>query len=119
VGADLPVLGHGLAEAMKQALADAAIGMEDVGFRVSDVTGERYGFADANYALARVLRIRRPILDLIHLMDSLGTVGAAAGACQLAYLRFAFQKGYLPGDVAMCETSSDRGGRAVAMVSAN
>jgi len=55
---------------------------------------------------------------LLHLMDTLGTVGAAAGACQLAYLKFAYEKGCVPSGAAFCETSSDDGRRAVAVVSA-
>jgi 3-oxoacyl-[acyl-carrier-protein] synthase I len=117
VGDSNPILGHGLASAMKSALADAKLSMEDVNVRVSDLTGERYGFADANYAMARVLRVRKPILELIHLMDSIGSVGAASGACQLAYLKFGYERDCVPEGAATCETSSDSGGRAVAIVS--
>lgn len=116
VSSDQPILGLGLANAMREALSNSNLSMEDIGFRISDVSGERYGFAESNYALARVLRIRKTRFDFLHCSDCIGEVGAAGGACMLAYLKSIFDKGIAPHHGVLCETGSDNGDRAVAIV---
>ena len=111
-----PVLGVGLSAAIKEALDDASMTMNDIDFRISSITGERYGFIEANYALARVLRTTKGTFEFLHLMDTIGVVGAAAAPCQLAYLKFMYERGCVPATGALCETSSDDGRRAVAIV---
>jgi 3-oxoacyl-[acyl-carrier-protein] synthase-1 len=116
IDSDRPVLGIGLANAMKAALEESRLTMEAIDFRISNVTGERYGFIEANFALGRILRVRKETFEFLHLMDSIGAVGAAAGACMLAYWKFLLDRGAVPAWGGFCETASDDGARAVAVV---
>jgi hypothetical protein len=49
-------------------------------------------------------------------MDSIGAVGAASGACMLAYWKFLLDRDAAPAWGGFCETGSDDGARAVAVV---
>ena len=99
---DEPFIGLGLAEAGRQALADAKLPMHDMEFRVSDVTGESYGFKEQSLLMARLLRRRREDTPLYHPAESLGDTGAAAGVVQLAATAAMFAKKYAPGPQGIC-----------------
>ncbi len=112
-----PLLGLGLSEALRNALAAAGIGFHEVDFRVSDVTGESYGFREQMLSLARVMRARREEgASIWHCAEFIGDTGAAAGVCQLVLAFQAFEKGYAPGNNGVCYTSAVSGGRAVAVL---
>jgi 3-oxoacyl-[acyl-carrier-protein] synthase-1 len=112
-----PLLGSGLADATRSALAEAGWGFHEVDFRLSDVTGENYGFREHTLAEARLARVVRSIEQpLWHAADSIGDTGAAAGVVQLVMAAAAFAKGYAPGPRAACFTSSVTGERAVAAI---
>jgi 3-oxoacyl-[acyl-carrier-protein] synthase-1 len=113
---DEPLLGLGLAEATRQALADASLPLHEIDFRLSDVTGETYGFKEQALLLPRVMRGRREAFPLWHCADCIGDTGAAAGVCQLAVALYAFRKNYAPGPRAIGFTSSVPGGRAAAVL---
>jgi 3-oxoacyl-[acyl-carrier-protein] synthase-1 len=113
---DTPIMGLALTEALRSALAHAGLQAHDISFRVSDVTGERYGFKEMSLALSRTLRERLDELPIWCLADSIGDVGAAAGACQLVMVHEAVLRGYAPGDRAACSTAAVLGRRAVAIV---
>ena len=108
-----PLLAPGLTAAARAALAEARVGMHDIDFRLSDVTGERYGFKEHALALTRLLRRRREDVPLWHCADSIGDTGAAAGICQLVIACHAFLKCYAPGNFAIGFTSAVLGDRAV------
>jgi 3-oxoacyl-[acyl-carrier-protein] synthase I len=111
-----PLLGLGLARATKSALADASIQMHDIDFRISDVSGESYGFKEQSLAVGRILRVRKEEFPLWHCADSIGDVGAAAGICQIVMASCAFSKQYAVGNRTACFTSSVGGERAVAII---
>lgn len=111
-----PLLGLGLAKAARAALAEARIQMHDIDFRLSDVTGESYGFKEQALAVARLMRVHREKFPVWHCADSIGDTGAAAGICQLVVAFHAFLKDYAPGDRVMCHTSAVYGDRAVAVL---
>jgi 3-oxoacyl-[acyl-carrier-protein] synthase-1 len=113
---DDPLLGIGLAAAARAALAEAGAAMHEVDFRLSDVTGESYGFKEQALALARLLRARREDMPLWHAADSIGDTGAAAGVVQLIVAAQAFARGYAPGRRVMACTSAVPGQRAVAVL---
>jgi 3-oxoacyl-[acyl-carrier-protein] synthase-1 len=113
---DDTVLGVGLASAIKAALEDAGIDIADAACRLSDLTGEKYFFLEANYALGRLLRRRKVEFPLWHPMDSIGDSGAAAGFCLLAVAMAAIAKGYAPGTVLLCQMSAESGRRAAVIV---
>lgn len=109
-------LGVGLMQAMSNALNESRLTMDAIDFRISNVTGERYGFIETNYALARILRVRKETFEFLHPMDSIGDVGAASGACILAYWKFLVDQEAAPAWGGFCETGSDDGTRAVAVL---
>jgi 3-oxoacyl-[acyl-carrier-protein] synthase I len=112
-----PLLGLGLSEALRDALAEAGIGLHEIDFRLSDVTGESYGFREQMLALARVMRSRREEgMPIWHCAEFIGDTGAAAGVCQLVVAFSAFKKGYAPGNRGACYTSAISGDRAVVIV---
>jgi 3-oxoacyl-[acyl-carrier-protein] synthase-1 len=111
-----PLLGRALAEAARVALTEAKLEMHNIDFRLSDVTGESYGFKEQAIALSRLMRVRREELPLWHCAEFIGDCGATAGVAQLVFAYESFIKGYAPGDHAACYTSAVLGDRAVAVL---
>ena len=112
-----PLLGLGLTEASKGALSEVGIQMHQIGFRLSDVTGESYGFREQALVVGRLLRVHREGgYPIWHASENIGDTGAAAGIVQIILSFYAFLKNYAPGDVAMCFASSETGRRAVALL---
>lgn len=110
---DEPLLGQGLTAAARSALAEAKFGLHEIDWRISDVTGEQYGFKEIPLVEGRLVRIaRKEPQPLWHCADSIGDSGAAAGVVQLVVVYQAYRKGYAPGDKAICLTSSVPGDRA-------
>lgn len=114
---DDALLGIGLADAARTALGEAGWGFHEIDFRLSDVTGENYGFKEHALAHARLMRVVR-LADhpLWHPADSIGDTGAAAGIVQLVMASIAWGRGYAPGARAACFTGSVAGQRATAML---
>ena len=109
-----PLLGRGLASACSQALREAGWGFHDLDFRITDMTGENYGFREHVLAEGRLVRIVRSQAQPVwHAADSIGDTGAAAGVVQLATGAAALIKGYAPGPRVACFTSAVNGARSV------
>jgi 3-oxoacyl-[acyl-carrier-protein] synthase-1 len=113
---EAPLLGLGLTKAASTALAEAGIEMHEVDFRLSDVTGESYGFKEQALALARLLRIHKDEFQIWHCAEYIGDTGASAGVSALVVAFHAFLKDYTPGDRAICYASAVPGERAVAVI---
>ena len=114
-----PLLGIGLAEATKDALREAGIQLNEADFRISDVTGESYGFREQALSLSRVMRSRKEEFPIWHSSDSIGDIGAASGSSQLVIYWHSGRKDYFPGKKAVCYTSAVQGARAVAITNAS
>lgn len=109
-----PLLGLGLAAAARDALAQARWGFHELDIRLSDVTGENYGFRELSLTKARLAQVvRSESQPLWHPAESIGDTGAAAGVVQLAMATAAWSRNYAPGPRAACFTSSVMGERAV------
>jgi 3-oxoacyl-[acyl-carrier-protein] synthase I len=106
-----PLRGDGLVHAHKAALAESARSMDDVDYRVTDLSGEHYYFREAHFAFGR-LRRRTGNPELWHPAESIGAGGAALGGVCLAVARAAVERGYAPGDTALLHFSDDGGRRA-------
>lgn len=111
-----PLLGLGLAAAARSALTEAGQQMHQMDFRLSDVTGESYGFKEQALMLGRLMRERRESLPIWHSADCIGDTGAAAGVGQLIVAQHAFRKRYAPGEQAIACTSAVPGGRAAVVL---
>jgi 3-oxoacyl-[acyl-carrier-protein] synthase-1 len=112
-----PSLGVGMTEATRQALAEARLGYHDIDCRLSDVTGELYGFKELPLAEARLMRVvRKQEQPLWHWAEAVGDSGAAAGVMQLVLADEAFRKGYAPGERMLCLASAVAGDRAAVVL---
>jgi 3-oxoacyl-[acyl-carrier-protein] synthase I len=115
IESDKLLRGDGLAEAYKQALDAAGLGLHQIDYRIADLTGEQYWFKEAALAEARIMRVRSEFQDLWHPSDCVGEIGAAATPCLLGVAYWAACKGYAPGPLALVQAGDDHG-RRIAMV---
>ena len=110
-----PLRANGLVQAIKQALAESGMTMGDLDYRIADLSGEQYGFKEADLSVARLLRTNKDVFDIWHPADCIGEVGAAVIPCILGTALVAAQKKYALGDKVLCHASND-GGQRAAMV---
>lgn len=87
---DKPCRAEGLTLAIRSALQEAQIPMQDMAYRITDLTGEHYYFREAAVALSRKLRVLRDDFDLLHPAECVGNTGASLGLIILAYQRTLF-----------------------------
>ena len=113
---DEPLLGKGLASAVRAALDEAGLTLYEVDFRLSDVAGESYAFEELVLAQLRLTRRPRQSQELWHPADRVGDCGAAAGLIQLCWAEQALARGYAPGRVALAHGSAATGARAAAVL---
>jgi 3-oxoacyl-[acyl-carrier-protein] synthase I len=112
VESEEPLRADGLAAAMKDALQDAGVQMQDLDFRIADISGEQYMFKEAALALARNLKIRKENYDLWCPASQVGETGAASMLIGLSVALAASQKGYLIGPGVMLHAGLDNGRRS-------
>jgi 3-oxoacyl-[acyl-carrier-protein] synthase I len=113
---DKPLRGEGLATAHRAALEEAGRDFSDMGFRITDLSGEQYYFKEADLALSRLLRARQEDPELWHPAESTGACGASIGGICLAVAHAAHSKGYAPAPRALLHFSDDDGRRASVVV---
>ena len=117
---DEPLLGFGLTEGVRSALAEATLRFHEIDWRFSDLTGEQYGFKEIPLVEARLARVvRKESQPLWHCADSIGDVGSVAGIAQLVAVERAFWRGYAPGNNVICSCSSVFGDRAAVVLEIN
>jgi 3-oxoacyl-[acyl-carrier-protein] synthase-1 len=107
-----PLRGEGLADAYRQALGAIGLGLQDIAYRLADLSGEQYWFKETAFAMARVMRVRREFQELWHPADTIGEIGAAAVPAMLNMALDAARKGYAPGELALAQAANDDGRRA-------
>jgi 3-oxoacyl-[acyl-carrier-protein] synthase-1 len=106
-----PLLGEGLASAIKNALKEAGCALHELDYRISDISGEQYYFKEAALALARVLRQRKETFAIWHPAECIGETGATAGIAALVVTEAACRKAYSPGNGILCHVANDGGQR--------
>jgi 3-oxoacyl-[acyl-carrier-protein] synthase-1 len=111
-----PLRADGLTDAVRDALQDAQCGLEDVDFRIVDVSGEQYYFKEASLTLSRVLRARKEQFDIWHPAECIGESGAVAGPASIAVAYAACSKNYAPGPNILLHAANDAGQRMAAIV---
>ncbi|GJH21756.1 hypothetical protein CBA19CS22_34460 [Caballeronia novacaledonica] len=112
-----PLRARGLTIAVRQALENAGVGLTDVAYRLTDLSGEHYKFKEAVFTEGRLNgEPRDKPLDLWHPIEYLGEIGAAILPCLLAQALHAAREGYAPGQLALCHVGSDAGARAALVV---
>lgn len=113
---DLPLRAEGLTRAIRAALGEAGCGLEQMDYRLTDLSGEQYYFKEASLALSRSLRVRKEHMHLWHPADCIGEVGAAIGPAMLTVALAASRKAYGEGPNILCHLGNDAGERAVALL---
>lgn len=110
---DEPLRADGLTDTISAALKDAgSLEIHNISLRISDLSGEQYGFKEAALSIGRLLRIRRENQDLWHPAEVVGEIGSAIGPVQLAVALAAFRKGYLADSLVLLHAGADSGRRA-------
>ncbi|MFZ1416325.1 MAG: hypothetical protein WAS73_17360 [Defluviicoccus sp.] len=112
IEAEEPLRADGLTAAIKGALAEASTPIAAIDYRITDISGEQYGFKEASLALSRLLRVRKEEFDIWHPADCIGEVGAAALPCMLSVALAAMRKRYAPGPAVLAHLGNDDGKRA-------
>jgi 3-oxoacyl-[acyl-carrier-protein] synthase-1 len=112
VDSELPLRADGLSSAIRYALADAESELEDVDFRMADLSGEQYYFKEAALSLTRVLRARKETFDLWHPAECIGETGSTIGVALLVVAEAACRKGYAGGPRLLCHMGTDSGQRS-------
>jgi 3-oxoacyl-[acyl-carrier-protein] synthase-1 len=107
-----PLRADGLTLAHKAALSEAGLTMDDMDYRITDLSGEQYYFKEASLAYSRLLRLRRNNPELWHPAECTGASGAALGGICVAVARAAGEEGYAPGRAVLLHFSDDNGQRA-------
>ena len=108
---------EGLTQAVRAALQEAGCGLQDMDYRLTDLSGEQYYFKEASLTLSRNLRVRKAYFPLWHPADCIGECGAAIGPVMLNVALAASRKGYGEGPNVFCHLGNDAGERAVALLS--
>lgn len=116
---DVPLRGQGIAHAARQALAEAGLEMHDLHFRLSDASGEGYGFKEQVLAVTKVLRRNVDDFPLWLPATTLGDVGCAGGLCNVVTAVAAWSRHRAPGPRAIAYASSANGNRAAVVLQSN
>jgi 3-oxoacyl-[acyl-carrier-protein] synthase-1 len=112
IGSNEPLRADGMTQAHKAAIADAGCGVDDIRFRICDLSGEHYYFKEAALAWGRLWRTHAEEPEVWHPAESTGAAGASlAGVC-VAVAHSAFASGYAAGNGVLLHFSDDTGMRA-------
>ncbi len=112
IGSGQPLRADGLMSAMSQSLDEAGIALNQVHYRIADLSGEQYYFKEAALAHTRLFRGTEDVEDIWHPADGFGYTGAAAIPLMLGVSLTAGQKDYAPGPVVLAHAAHDDGRRA-------
>jgi 3-oxoacyl-[acyl-carrier-protein] synthase I len=112
IRSDKPLRAEGMTAAHKAAFADAACGIDDIKFRIGDLSGEHYYFKEAALAWGRLWRAHVDEPQVWHPAESTGVSGSTLSGVCVALAHSAFARGYAPGNGALLHFSDDGGRRA-------
>jgi 3-oxoacyl-[acyl-carrier-protein] synthase-1 len=112
IASEEPLRADGLVAALRAVCADSGCTLDEVGYRLTDLSGEQYGFKEAALAISRTVRKLKAEFDIWHPAGFLGEIGAAIVPCVLGVALAAARKGYAPAPGVLCHFSNDDGARA-------
>ena len=113
IDSEEPLRGDGLVQAIKGALAEAGCTMSAMDFRITDISGEQYGFKEATLALNRSLtEYKKENIGIWNPADCIGDVGVASGVAMLGVCLQSTQKSYAPGKNILYHVSNTDQSRA-------
>ncbi|HLK92918.1 MAG TPA: hypothetical protein VKZ18_23700 [Polyangia bacterium] len=117
-GGPEPSTGQGLTQAARAALADARLGIADVGAFLPDASGDRFGLREAGLALTRLRPRAQPTPEVWYPAACTGELGAAAGPFALATAATFLHRRVCQGPAALVLGTSAGAARGAAVVSA-
>jgi len=109
-------VGDGIRAALSAAVAETDGGEPSLEFVASTFNGERYGAWESLIARTRFYRTRKERIEIVYPAMSVGEIGTAAPALAVIVAATAIARGYAPGNLAMCEASSDEGLRGACVI---
>lgn len=115
---DVPLRGDGATAAIRMALDEAGLSMDDMDMQLCDASGEGHAFKELALVTTRLLRQRKQEFPTWLVADQLGDMGAAAGLLGVVTAVVAFGRGYAPGRRAVGLATSRDGGRAAIILDA-
>jgi 3-oxoacyl-[acyl-carrier-protein] synthase-1 len=113
ITSDKPLRAEGLTRAIRGALKEANLTIQEVDYRIADLNGEHYKFKEMALAMGRFPRKPTPRqLELWHPIEYIGDIGAAIGPAIAAVAVDAACNDYAVGPTVLCTFSNDGGERA-------
>ncbi|HYO55839.1 hypothetical protein [Archangium sp.] len=109
---DVPLRAEGVVAAARTALAEAALQLHELDFRLSDAAGESFYFKEQALFVSRLLRERKAEFPLWLPAETLGDTGAAAGLCGMLWAMAGWARKYAPGPRAIGFAGNEAGRRA-------
>lgn len=116
VDGSVPSRAQGLTQAVRAAMASAALSYEHLDFRCADQNGEAFYAKEASHAFGRIAPVGGDALQLLTVADGVGEVGAALGPVMLAHLSRLMRHPFGPGACGILHLADDDGTRAAAVV---
>jgi 3-oxoacyl-[acyl-carrier-protein] synthase-1 len=117
-GAAQPSSGQGLAQAGRAALADARLGIGELGAFFADASGDRFGLREAGMALTRLHPRAQPAPEVWYPATCTGEIGAATGPFALAAAATFLYRRVCQGPAALVLGTGEGAARGAAVVSA-
>jgi 3-oxoacyl-[acyl-carrier-protein] synthase I len=111
-----PNRGDAWTQVIGGAVADASLRYQEIGFRPTNLSGERLPALEEAIAIMRCFLEPMGLPPGWYISGSVGTIGAAAGALLATWTATAYDRNYAIGDAALCELHSDDGQRAAFVV---
>ncbi|QIL80762.1 hypothetical protein G7047_13250 [Diaphorobacter sp. HDW4A] len=111
-----PSRAQGLSRAVRSAMKEANVNMNDLHFRISDQNGESFFAKEAANAMTRCAEIGGHLPRVLTTADCTGEIGAATGPLMLAWIHHYLRHPDAPGPLGLLHLASDAGERTAIVV---
>jgi 3-oxoacyl-[acyl-carrier-protein] synthase-1 len=108
----IPLLAHGLTQALRQAIENAGAQASDYLFHASGVSGEQWYFKEASLAMDRVMTHKAASFPHRLVCQSVGEIGAACGPLALGWIAREMMPDDVLGHRGLLHFANDNGQRA-------
>ena len=115
IDSEEPLKAEGISAAIREAFQEAKTDMDNMDFRIVDVSGEQYWFKESALVVAKFLRVHKEGFPLWHIADCVGEVGAAVFGASTAYAKISYDKAFDDGANMLQHYSNNDGKRGAAV----
>ena len=116
IGGKIPNRSQGMTDAIRMALHESNMSMEDIDFRVSDQNGESFYAKDISNAITRCSLGGTKIPNILTIADCVGEIGAACGPLIISWLYRYMEHKDSPGSRGLVHLASDDGQRTAIVI---